>query len=449
MDYLALDYSIIPEPVREPLRKFVISGWENAANDGTGDALGKACERRMTKFEKEHDDELAQKWAGAKDAVRGICMRHSSSNEFKSAVDAVIIAANSEYANAAIKKSGPGQMAAITLPPLADIISAASRGEITPEQSVRKFCDWYADYFTKVFRTYTREMVGKKISPGDWHMGKAISLMQSGAAELPPNERMQCFIPLDILLQGIADAWPDATAHAMSAKYHLGEMRDFMGHKVDTCEECDRAQKSVDEFNEHCAELKKELNKLSVVLLDAGKTNFDTLQETLACMGKQLTDIGRDAKTAAEQSTIAAQGKRIYAGNEGKGKGVRGVDKLPKGDAKKQRFPGDAGALVILRLGAYLVCPEYYECPIDQEDGDKIKKRMRKANLSEAIQAIYWWHRTEFRERMTQRYNRHRDSSSLTIEDRLTCFRTWAQYLQRYMRNEPKTTQHRHIKNGK
>ena len=83
----------------------------------------------------------------------------------------------------------PAKRTQVTLPPIGNIIDAANRGELTTEQGIVAFRDWYAAYFTQVFRTYTRETVGKKISPGDWHMKKALDMLPAGECHLPPHER--------------------------------------------------------------------------------------------------------------------------------------------------------------------------------------------------------------------------------------------------------------------
>ena len=195
-------------------------------------------------------------------------------------------------APATTPKRTPAKQAQVTLPPLDNIFDAANRGELTTEQQVVAFRDWYTAYFTQVFRTYTRETVGKKISPGDWHMKTALDMLPVGAIELPPHERAKCFFPLEMLLRAIADAWEDAAAPALSAAYHWGEVKRFHVHEYGDGTKpmpAARAQEKIDEVDGHLRDMKAELNELSAQLL---KANPHELQQTLADIKKAVGDIG-------------------------------------------------------------------------------------------------------------------------------------------------------------
>lgn len=222
-----------------------------------------------------------------------------------------------------------------------------SNTALSAPQQVILIRDWYKRYFTQVFRTYPRETVGKRISPADHNMDIALSVLPAGARELPPSERDLLFVPLEILLRAIADAWEDASAPALSALHHWGEVKRFYVNKYKDGREPmspEAARAEIARVDRHLDETREDLNRLSTQLLNA---NQDDLKQTLAA-------IALAAQTAADQARLAADGTTRIAKNTrdipSMKSGIDGLHEILKGSAPKQKPMSTKARAGILKL---------------------------------------------------------------------------------------------------
>ena len=212
--------------------------------------------------------------------------------------------------NGDVAKPG-GEIAPATLPLVDGVVSQRLR-LANKQYQVACVRDWYTKYFMQVFRTFTRELVGKRISPGDETMRTALDLLPTGARELPPGERVKCFLPLEVLLRAIADAWEDAAAPALSAAYHWCEVENFFVHEYGDGKKpmpVSEAQAKIDEVNGHIAATKADLNKLSAQLLKATpdelKQTLEDIKGAIASQTDTLNEIRTAANLAAENAMAA------------------------------------------------------------------------------------------------------------------------------------------------
>ena len=222
-----------------------------------------------------------------------------------------------------------------------------SNTALSLQQQVILVRDWYKKYFTQVFRTFPRKTVGKKISPADQNMSMALNLLPAGARKLPPSERPLLFIPLEILLRAIADAWEDASSPALSALHHWGEVKEFYVKKYkDGLEPMSpkSARAEIARVNRHLEKTKEDLNRLSIQLLNA---NQDDIKQTLAA-------IALAAQTAADQARLATDGTTRIEENTRDIPSVKaGVDELHeilKGSPQKPRPMSAKARAGILKL---------------------------------------------------------------------------------------------------
>lgn len=165
---------------------------------------------------------------------------------------------------------------------------------------------WYEHYFLSTFRTFTRDEIGKRISPGDWHMRMCVSLLASGVVYVPRKDRVKIYAPLKMLLRAIAETWTECAAPALGALDHIAELQGTFNGDDDERITLDEARQLDEKIKAERAGLKDDLRKLSETLLNANAARADemlaAINATRETLRADIADVRADTTAAAINS---------------------------------------------------------------------------------------------------------------------------------------------------
>lgn len=205
--------------------------------------------------------------------------------------------------------------------------------QVTDAAYLERLRGWFERYFLATFRTFTRGEIGKRIHPGDPSMTMCISFLRLGIGLVPQKERCRFFIPLKLLLNAIAQAYPDCAAPALGAIERMADLQQEYNRDETEPLQPDEAQRIIERMDAARDGLKDDLRKLSETLLNA---NADRADKTLAAINAARDDIaavGADAhaaRVAAERAADELADWRDWVKQIGEANGKRNAQPRTK-----------------------------------------------------------------------------------------------------------------------